>query len=336
MIARADKSIASLSLRKVKARLVVEWLAKALGKRWVGRLSLLRSETFSIRKRTKARTVSQRKRLRSAGTTPRRRVKTLNTNTNTNIISIIILLLSLSFFLFLLGISSLAISLKIKKFQGCSSPFPRISQKESITFYAHTAHKFQCLLFNFHPALPLRRRFLWRNLRSFPWEPAFARKLSQRVSVSRLVFRMFFYYFSAIFRRFFVGERKDKQRERNIPPSQKGEIRSNHPSLCARFLSEKDRGTRIKRTEITREDILLLWFPRFYLCSAFARAEASAVSDCFFCSKISLLLSIVVGSVFCEREGKKKENKKQREKEEDNVLVFLMARRKEGRLEEDK
>jgi len=64
---------------------------------------------------------------------------------------------------------------------------------------------------------------------------------------------MFFYYFSAIFRRFFVGEGK-----KNIPPYKKGEIRSNHPALCARFLSEKDRGTRIKRTEITREDILLL------------------------------------------------------------------------------
>ena len=134
MIARADKSIASLSLRKVKARLVVEWLVKALGKRWVGRLSLLRSETFSIRKRTKARTVSQRKRLRSAGTTPRRRVKTLNTNTN--IIISTILLLSLSFFLFLRHL----IRPKIKKFQGCSSPSHHVFGRRKASLFTHTQH----------------------------------------------------------------------------------------------------------------------------------------------------------------------------------------------------
>jgi len=42
--------------------------------------------------------------------------------------------------------------------------------------------------------------------------------------------------------------------------------------------------------------------------------------------------------VFCEREGKKKGEQKhgEKEEEEDNVLVFLMAEKRRGRLEEDK
>ena len=98
-----------------------------------------------------------------------------------------------------------------------------------------------------------------------------------------------------------------------------------------RFLGEKESGTRIKRTEITREDILSLSFPRFHLCSAFARAEASAVSDCFFCSKISLLLSTVVGSVFKKKEKEKKENKNRGGKKRKRKITFWFFywRRKE-------
>jgi hypothetical protein len=46
----------------------------------------------------------------------------------------------------------------------------------------------------------------------------------------------------------------------------------------------------------------------------------------------------VVGSVFLhKREGKKGEQKQgEKEEEEDNVLVFLMAEKRRGRLEEDK
>lgn len=40
---------------------------------------------------------------------------------------------------------------------------------------------------------------------------------------------------------------------------------------------------------------------------------------------------------FCKREGKKGEQKQgEKEEEEDNVLVFLMAEKRRGRLEEDK
>jgi hypothetical protein len=40
---------------------------------------------------------------------------------------------------------------------------------------------------------------------------------------------------------------------------------------------------------------------------------------------------------FFAREGKKGEQKQgEKEKEEDNVLVFLMAEKRRGRLEEDK
>ena len=46
-------------------------------------------------------------------------------------------------------------------------------------------------------------------------------------------------------------------------------------------------------------------------------------------------LLLVFGSGFL-RERRKKGEQKQGEKEEDNVLVFLMAEKRRGRLEEDK
>jgi len=43
----------------------------------------------------------------------------------------------------------------------------------------------------------------------------------------------------------------------------------------------------MKRKEITREDVFFVRLPLFYPYSTFARAEARAVSDCFFFVNLS-------------------------------------------------
>ena len=57
----------------------------------------------------------------------------------------------------------------------------------------------------------------------------------------------------------------------------------------------------------------------------------------FFVLKSRFYYPLLLEVFSCKREGKKGEQKQgEKEEEEDNVLVFLMAEKRRGRLEEDK